>query len=692
MTYPHTRVVEATETLAGVSFPDPYRWLEDDTEEVRSWQRAQRELADAWVLQWPHYERLREMVAHLHVDHRPVLPRFAGGHWFRVHLPRGAGQAQALVADEPMGAGRVLFDPTTECPERPPFLSWISPSPDGRTLALGVCADGSEQNMIRLVDVATGALLDDPPRHVVMDAWTGGVHWLPDSSGFFFAGLTGTALDGEQVVYLHRRSPQVSTVRVDGPAWSQERHWRTVLIAPQGRYAVAVERVLTPIPLAIAELTDEPLRWRPFVTSVPGTLAGHIIGNEYIAVTDVDAPRGRLVAIDLDAEDPNDPGCWRELVAESDAVIRSVTPVGDLLYLKEFVDTYARVRIVDTAGAAHGQVPLPGRGALVDRLPLTSLIPQGHPDQFVFGYSSLTTSWGIYRHLPGHTDIQTLAEPRVQLDDVYVEDRWAVSADGTRVPYHVLRRTDLAVDHPRPALIFGYGGYNTPWVPEFPGAMAALALSGGLFVHAHLRGGGEFGLEWWHGGRLRNKQNCFQDLYALAEDLIAAGLSTPRSLAVTGLSNGGLLAGVAVTQRPDLWAAVIPRVPVLDLINCRDGYSRAATSLEYADIDDPDEVHRLATFSPYHLVRDHTAYPAVFLEAGETDPRCPAWHASKFAARLQAATASDAPILLRVWDNAGHGGATDQNTVMAQHTHWLAFALCRLGLTPPDPSDTVISS
>jgi prolyl oligopeptidase len=431
-----------------------------------------------------------------------------------------------------------------------------------------------------------------------------------------------------------------------------------------------------PCPLAVATLGlsgEEPLRWRPFVTEVAGTLAGHIVGERYIAVTDVGAPRGRLVAIDLNDRNPNNPRRWQELVPQSDAVLRTVT---------EFVDTYSRVRIVDRSGRICGHVPLPGRSAINELpIPIMNLSPRGHPEEFVFAFSSLTISPGIYSHTPGETKLEVLREPKVRLKDAVVEDHTAISADGTRIPYRLVRRADVSASEPQPALLYGYGGFNVACSPQFPGPMAAFVAAGGMYVHAHLRGGAEFGRDWWQGGRMTHKHNCYNDLYAIAEDLIRAKRSAPDRLAVTGASNGGLMAGVALTQRPDLWKVVVPRVPVLDLIGaCREPYSRQYVSEEFAEIEKPDEVRRLASFSPYHLVRGRVRYPAVFLEAGDTDPRCPPWHARKFAARLQWATAGDAPILLHVWENAGHGPATQKGIAVTQSTEWLAFTLRHLGV------------
>ena len=667
------------DTLAGVSFPDPYRWLEQDSEEVQRWQRAQAELATSYTTSWARFEELRRWVEKFSVERYVTLPRFAGGKWFFTETATGTSTARALVSQEPTGEGRVLFDPTSEGESA--VLSWIEPSPDGRTLALGVCINGSEGNTIRLIDTASGQLLPDPPAHTLMDSWTGGVQWLPDSSGFFFSALAGPAIDFDQRVYLHRRSPTPGTVIVEA-GWSMAKDYRLVVVSCDGHHAVAVERLQNPIPIAFASLENDTLQWRPFVTTAGDTIAGHAVGNRYIAVTTVGASRGRVVAIPFDAADPNDAAQWQELVPESEATLRTLTPVGEWLYLTEFVNTYAHVRIVDLCGRRIGEVTLPGRGAIVSELPfpMMNLMSRGHSAKFLFGFSSLTTSAALYSHTPGEAGIETLRTSQARLENVVVDDRWATSVDGTRVPYHLVRRRDAG--DPRATIVYAYGGYNYPLVPLFPGPMAAFIAMGGNFVHAHLRGGAEFGLEWWENGRMGKKQNAYDDLYAIAEDLIASKICSPQLLGVTGSSNGGLLAAVAATQRPELWAVAVPRVPVLDLIGaCREPYGRQAIQEEMANVEDPEEVRRLASFSPYQLARDGVRYPAIFIEAGATDPRCPPWHARKFAARLQNASDGHNPVLVHVWENAGHGWVTDRNVVIAQNTEWLAFTLRHLGCT-----------
>ena len=213
--------------------------------------------------------------------------------------------------------------------------------------------------------------------------------------------------------------------------------------------------------------------------------------------------------------------------------------------------------------------------------------------------------------------------------------------------------------------------------------MAAFIAAGGIYVHCHLRGGSEFGLDWAKGGRWHNKENGYKDLYAIAEDLINNHRTTAKQLALNGRSFGGLMSSVALTQRPDLWAVVVPQVPIIDLVGaCRHPYGRWCIELELGNPEDPETIKRVAAFSPYYQVRKGEKYPAVFIDAGETDPRCPPWHAQKLAARLQRANAADTPILLRVWENSGHGYVNARSMQIAQYTAWLAFVMCQLGMEP----------
>ncbi|MFC9251925.1 prolyl oligopeptidase family serine peptidase [Amycolatopsis thailandensis] len=683
--YPETRTVDEVTRLAGVEFPDRYRWLEENSAEVDQWQDRQAELADSYVREWPYFETLKRSVRHYFTARSGTFPAPAGKRWVRSEIPEGATQARVVLSDERFGAGRVLFDAVQENRETPPFVSWVSASPDGRFVAVGVCDDGSEKNTIRLIDVESGERLP-APEEPLMDNWTAGARWLPDSSGFFFSCIVGESSDLRHQM-LHFRIGAARATKVDAP-WLPTQDWRTVVFSTDGKRAIAVQRLLSPIPLAVADLdgSDE-LVWRPFISDTTiGGLYGHLIDDQWIAISDADAPRGRLVGIALDNPTPADPSTWTELVPESEVTLRSFAPVGEHLYVLGLDETYSQVRVFTRGGRFVEYVELPERGAVVELpFPMMALYPSGLDDEYAFAFTSLTSSSRYFRHRPGK-GLEVLSAADKSIPDAVVEDGWATSPDGTRIPYHIVRRREVSLDRRRPALLHGYGGYGAPWHPVFPGAMASFVDAGGVFVHVHLRGGGEFGREWWEQGRLKNKRNCYDDLHAVAEHLVAAGVTSPDMLGVSGGSNGGHMAGAAATLRPDLWAVSVPRVPFLDVLGAtRDGYGSYVVGLELGDVGDPDDVRRLASISPYHLVEDGVEYPAVYLDAGDTDPRCPPWHARKFAARMQAATAGANPVLVKIWRNVGHGWATDKEVAIEEHTSWLAFVMKILGMTPREP-------
>lgn len=683
--YPFARTESATDVHAGVAFPDPYHWLEANTDEVRQWQHAQADVASGYVREWSYFDALSRSVERFSLAIQPALPRFAGGRWFKID------DGKVVVSDKPDGTGSVIFDVRQEQagkPDVPVVVSWISPSPDGQKVALGVCTDGSERNTIRLVDSTTGSLDPQVPHQPLMDSWTGGVTWLRDSSGFFFEGLVGAAENVSKQVYLHRleAGDQIAMeIPVAKSKGSGGADWTLVTVSRDGGVAVANRPMLNSRPVAFKDLRRPDSPWQPFLTDIEGMVAGCPCGNRFVAVTSVGAPRGRVVEIPLDCPSPNDSSAWKELVPESAAVIRSITLVGDCIYLSELVDTYARVRILHPNGTLS-EMPLPGPGVIDEQpFPLMNLVENGHPDEFLFLFSTLSTSLGVYCHRPGEKAFRVLQSPKIVLENTVIEDHWAVSADGTRVPYHSIRLKGVDATKPLPTLLHAYGGFNAAWLPSFPGSMAAFVAAGGVFVNASIRGGSEFGLDWWEGGRQKNKQNCYADLYAVAEHMIGRGATSTDKLAFVGISNGGLMAGVITVQRPELWKVVVPRVPLFDLIGAlRDPYGLMTIRTEFADPDDPAEVRRLAGFSPYHLVKDGVRYPAVFIDSGDTDPRCPPWHARKWAARLQVAQGGPAPILLRVYEKAGHGGwATEKGIQQLRDTEWLAFVMQQLGMQVP---------
>lgn len=678
--YPPSRTVDVVEEVAGILIADPYRWLEDETAEVREWQRAQAALAVETVHAGGRSDAARELVGRYDEGSRPDLPQYGGGSWFRT--TDGADQA-IVVSEAPFVAGRRLialaeFDQD----DHPAVLSWFAPSPDGRVLALGVCTDGSEHNTIRLIDVETGMIREDAPSEVLHSAWGGGVSWLPDSSGFLFLALSGDAAEFRQIVYRHDLGAAGPSAIEEIPLPRGSREYTRVQFSTDGRWAVASHRVGRPVPVAVRDLqAGSP--WRPFIDDCVDTVAGHIIGDDYVAVTDHGAARGRVVAIPLDDPHPNDPGRWRVLVPEGESVLRALHPVGEHLYLTGFEETAARIRVLRADGLEVGVVPLPGDGALGGAFfPLTGLVPDDGSGDFLFSFSTLTTSWGAYRHRPGDETVEVLLAPRIGVDAT-VEYRRALAADGTPIPYHVVRPAGGESAAPAPALISAYGAAGIPTLPRYQPDLAAFVAAGGVLVQAYLRGGGEFGSGWFRGADRENRRVRDGDLVAVAQDLIAQGISAPDRLALTGGSDGGLMCGVAVTEHPQLWRAVLPRAPLLDLIGgIRIPYLEFVIRKAWGDPDDPDDVRRLRRSSPYELVAD-AEFPLVYVQAGATDPRCPPAQARKFVARMQAAQHGTQPILLHVYENAGHGAGTSPEVLQEQDTEWLACLMAALDLNAP---------
>lgn len=673
------RLDETVEIVAGIAVPDPYRWLEGDAAiggEVADWQRAQAAHADGTI--WAGHDRdaVHALIEHVHTGARADLPCGGGAHWFR------AEGRLLLVADEPYGAGRTLIDLARfDEPGRTAVLSWLAPSPDGAVLAFGVCTDGSEHNRVELIDVRTGALRDDAPPELLHSSWGGGISWFPDSTGFAFLGLRSTAHDFRQVVYRRTLGAHGPSAVEHVPVPEGSREYTRIQFSPDGRWAVASHRIGTPFPVAVRDLADPAAGWRPFLRPGPETVVGHIVGDRYVAVTDLGAPRRRLVAIPLDAVDPTDPAGWAELVPQSDAVLRAVLPVGDALYLSEFHCTAARVRILDADGAERGVVPLPGEGAVAAAFfPLTGLAAESRDGSFLFAFSTLTSSWGVYRHRPGGA-LDVLQEPEIVIDAT-VQLCEAIAADGTAIPYHVVRPRDCA--GPAPVLISAYGAAGIPTLPQFQPDLVAFVAAGGTLVQAYLRGGGEFGSDWFRAADRERRGTRDGDLLAVAEHLLTEQIAQPGRLALSGGSDGGLMCGNAITARPDLWCAVLPRAPLLDLVGgFRNPYLEFVIRKAWGDPDDPADVARMIALSPYERVRP-AEYPLLYVEAGANDPRCPPWQARKFVARMQAAQRGDAPILLHVYENAGHGSGTGHDVIVAQDAAWLACLLGALGL--PDPT------
>jgi prolyl oligopeptidase len=644
------------------------------TSEALAWQEQQDLESTKQLHELPSFASLLSRVSALSETRQVHPPLRRGTRWFqRVDLSDDSQQSAFVVWDGAAGERRVLVNPDALSAERgtPVSLTDVAPSPTGRYLMYGLAEGGTEQTTIHVLDVESGQEL---PENIPFLA-AGGARWLDDESGFWIA--TREFRDGafSMALRLHRLGATEPAPAEDLPpdTWIPQ-----PLPSGDGRWVVAS---CGNTEIKAAYLRTPEGRWIPFLRDLPGGSSGAVVGESWVCVLDGDDARGRLVRVPFATF--GDRETWVELVPAGDDVLRSVAAIGDELLVHGFLRDGAcglRVLRLDGTVVEELALPAPGTIAAVPFPGSTPLVPMviADPNGFSFWYSSFQRSPAAYRWEPG-SGLREVMPPELVLDDLSIELLWATSADGTRIPCHVVRRTN-APRGPVPTLLHGYGGFNIAMTPGYLVRAAAWADAGGAFVLAHLRGGSEYGRDWWLQGRMSEKQNVFDDFYAVAEKLVASGLTTADQLAIHGGSNGGLLMGVAITQRPELWAAVAAEAPVLDLLDVEgEPMSGAIIASEYGNPAAPEQRAWLAAYSPVHNVRADADYPPLLVVSGQNDPRCPPWHGRLFVQKLQAA--STKPALLRVPTGTGHGPV--ERTMREQLlTEVLAFCAEHTGLKP----------
>ena len=690
--YPETPADSGVEEVAGHRVADPYRWLEDTTDpEVQAWIDAQNRVAHGWLAAAPGREAFADRLRELTDRPRAGVPWRRGDRWFQLRNAGLEDQPVLWVADAPDGTGRVLLDPVAEGGETT-ALTGAAATRDGALLAYALSEQGSDWQVWRIRDVAAGTDLDD---RVEWSKFSPAA-WLPDASGFFYGAFDPpaegeaylAATRGQRLALHHLGEPQRDDQVVLTP---EEPDW--VLgpkVSHDGRWLlVTLSRGTDPrTRVWVAELAAGEFEPRPLVDAFDAAYdVLDVVDDELYLLTDAGAARGRIVAVDLTGDGPADGEAarWREVVPEhvTDTLDHAVL-AGEHVLTQWLADASSRLRRHRRDGTPDGEVALPGLGS-VEAI-------SGEPDDAVVhvSFASFARPASIWRH-----DLDTGATVEVGIpgagplpfdpERFVIERRAATSADGTRVPFFLVHREDLAAGGGgHPTLLWGYGGFRIPVTPMFRTHWLAWLERGGVLAVPNLRGGGEFGAAWHDDGRLANKQHVFDDAIAVAEDLVSSGWTRPERLAIKGRSNGGLLAGACLVQRPDLFGAAIVEVGVLDMLRFHHSTIGWAWKSDYGDPEDPDDVATLLAYSPVHNVRPGAAYPATLVTTGDHDDRVVPGHSFKFAAALQAAQAGEAPILLRVDRSGGHGAGKPTSMVIRERADVLAFLARVLGLPDPD--------
>jgi prolyl oligopeptidase len=649
---------------------------------VAQWVEAENKVTFDYLASIPERERITKRLRQLWDFEKFDTPLEEGGRYFYEHNDGLQNQWVVFVQDRLDAEPRVLVDPNTWSADGTVALDSYVPSPDGRWVALSIQDGGSDWRKVRVLSLPDGKQQPDELQWVKFS----GISWLPDGSGFYYSrfpepakGQEMQALNFNQTVYFHRiGTPQsedrLAYARPDHKEWGlyaqvTEDGRYLVITMTQGtdeRYQIAVQDlgVAESKPVMVIEGFD-------FAYGLAGNR-----GSELFFLTTDAAPRGRLIAIDFGR-----PGRehWREVVAQGPDVMEDASLVGGRLVATFLKDARSEVAVYSLAGARERTVELPGIG--------TASGFHGHADdpETFYNYSSFTTPPTIYRFDVTSGKSETFRRAQVGFDsaDYTVEQIFYRSKDGTRVPMFLAHRKDVTPNGERPTLLYGYGGFNVKQRPIFSTSRLAWMDMGGVYAVANLRGGGEYGEEWHHAGTKLDKQHVFDDFIAAGEYLVAQKWTKPQRLAVLGGSNGGLLVGAVVNQRPDLFGAALPQVGVMDMLRFHQFTAGRYWVDDYGSAEDPKEFQALYAYSPYHNIKPGTRYPAVLATTADHDDRVVPGHSFKYMAALQAAQAGEAPVLIRIETRAGHGAGKPTDKQVSEYADMWAFLVKNLGVSLP---------
>lgn len=696
ITYPATRQDDHIDDYHGVKVADPYRWLEDDhAPETEAWVAAENKVTNAFLETIPERAPIKERITKLWNYERFGAPFQEGGRYFYMHNSGLQNQRVLYWMPSLDGEARVLLDPNTLSKDGTVALNGYSVSDDGKLLAYGLSKAGSDWEQWHVMEVDTRAQRDDLLEWVKFS----GASWAKDGSGFYYSrydapkeGEEKRGVNEFQKLYFHKLGTKQSEdalvyERKDHADWGFEAG-----VTDDGRYLIihVSKGTDTMNRVFYKDLTAQNSKVTELIPDFDASY--EFIDNEgstFYIKTDMGAPRGRIVAINL--EHPNRPN-WREVLPESADPLKAVSVVhGDFVcaYLK---DAHSEVKIYHWSLEEASQ---PGKGAtrakLVKELPLPGFGSANgfggkrKDDETFYVFTSYTVPGIIYRYDFTTGQSTVFREPKVDFKPADFETKqvFVRSKDGTMIPMFITAKKGIVLDGTNPTLLYGYGGFNISITPSFHVPDLVWMEMGGVYAVANIRGGGEYGEEWHQAGIKLKKQNVFDDFIAASEWLIRNGYTSRKKLAIQGGSNGGLLVGACMTQRPDLYGAALPAVGVMDMLRFDKFTIGWAWKSDYGSSEDPEQFKALLAYSPLQNLKPGVRYPATLVLTGDHDDRVVPAHSFKFAARLQACQAADGPpVLIRIETQAGHGGGKPMSKVIEENADQLGFLVRELGMKP----------
>ncbi|WP_037446903.1 prolyl oligopeptidase family serine peptidase [Skermanella stibiiresistens] len=684
--YPQTHRIDVVEEHFGHRIVDPYRWLEKDARDdhqVADWVAAQNEVTQAYLTGLPGRDILRKRLAAMLDHERFGIPIKRGGRYFFTRQSGRDNQPKLVMrgGDDGGGEDRVLIDPNGWSDDNADALAEWVPSDDGTLVAFAVQTGGTDWRTIRVLDVDTGGIRDDEVRWARFMQ----IAWARDGSGFFYSrypepagGETNTSSVANHAVYFHALGTSQSE---DQLVYSDPEHPHVLHLVARtddGRF-LAIHSMPGVGVNALAVIDLASADWAPRQLIANFQAEWSLIGNEgdvLVLLTSQDAERRRIVTLDLTEPEATPV----EIVPEDDAVLTSAALCGDRLLATYLVDAKTAVRRFKPDGTPDGVVELPGIGTA------GGFTGDGEDSEVFFVFTSYDTPVTIHRYDVASNSHAVWAKPQVAVDpdQLSVEQRFHPSRDGTRIPIFIVRRRDVA--GPAPTLLYGYGGFGISMVPVYNPLNMAWIEQGGVVAVANIRGGGEYGRAWHTAGQFEGRRNAFDDFIAAGEFLKREGIASADGLAIQGESNGGLLVGAVTNQRPDLFAAALPGVGVMDMLR----YHRfSGGTLWISDFGSPDEERHFTSllgYSPYHNIRQGADYPAILATTADTDDRVVPSHTFKYVAALQAADLGPKPRLVRVETRAGHGAGLSRDKLINLYADLWAFAAHATGLVVADRS------
>jgi len=679
--YPETARGDVVDDYHGTRVADPYRWLEQlDSEETKAWVAAQNKVTQPILEKLPNRGWLKERLTALWSYERFGIAHKAGSNYFFTRNDGKQNQSVLYVSNDLASLGKPLFDPNTAAQDATIALSDFVPSPKGDIVAFAISDGGTDWQIWNFRRVSDGKDVDAGVRHTKF--W--GMSWARDGSGVYYSRYpalpNGKGDDaGRPDVYFHKLGDPQEKDQLVYKVTNHPTRVPQATVTEDGRYLVITlydGNIVNGVDiLELGKPSAKPRelfgKWDAYYTFIGSA------GDDLYFHTTNDAPNARVIMVNAKRPQPEN---WRTIIPANETALDSASFVGGRIIASYVKDAHSVVQVFDPTGKQVGEVPLPGLGTTA------GFQGESSDKETFFSYTDYVTPTSIYRYEPASNTATEWRKPSIPAKtDVYVTEQvFYNSKDGTRVPMFITHRRDMQKDGNQPTLLYGYGGFNASATPSFRAQFLAWLDMGGIIAEANIRGGGEYGEAWHLAGTRSQKQNVFDDFIAAAEYLIREKYTQPKRLAIHGRSNGGLLVGAVMTQRPDLFGAALPAVGVLDMLRYHTASANARQwSTDYGLSEDAEDFKAQFAYSPVHNVKEGVCYPPTLITTADHDDRVVPWHSFKFAAALQKAQSCANPVLIRIETRAGHGAGKPVWMQIEDFADQWAFVAQALGMPLP---------